>query len=176
MQLALVCVCSMSLLRAITSDMTEIQFYHLLSTPLPRALPKLMEKAYGAGWRSVIAVADEAAMKQLDDALWEVVPQSFLPHGTEQESRAEDQPIYLTTQLSASAPNEAKLCVITDGRQLEQWDGFDKVLDLFDGHQPEQVQAARARWKAYNDAGMPLKYYQQQPKGGWECKAQTNIS
>jgi DNA polymerase-3 subunit chi len=48
---------------------------------------------------------------------------------------------------------------------------FDRVLDLFDGHDQEAVQAARVRWKARQDAGHDLAYWQQSPTGGWEKKA-----
>ena len=152
--------------------MTEIQFYHLLTTPMHRALPKLMEKALASGGRSVVLVNAEAVAEQLDQALWDYDPNRFLPHGTMKDPQPERQPIYITTR--AENPNGATILVVTDGSQCEQFDGFHKVLDLFDGHDEQAVTQARTRWQAYKDAGLRLNYIQQQKGGGWKSMATAN--
>lgn len=152
---------------------TEIQFYHLLSTPLPRALPKLMEKALGAGMRCVVRVADETQLRALDDALWSYDPGSFLPHGTMHEPQPERQPVYLTTRTEN--PNGAQVLVMTAGQQPEDRDAYARLLDLFDGHDETALQAARERWKAYKDEGYRLRYVRQQPGGGWQTMASANM-
>lgn len=154
--------------------MTEIQFYHLLSTPIHRALPKLMEKALSANMRSVILVGCENELNQLDEALWAVDAASFIPHGTMKDAHPEHQPVYLT--LRDENPNGARVIVMTDGTQKESFDGYDKVLDIFDGHDPDKVEAARGRWKHYKDAGFKLSYIQQQKDGGWKSMATANYS
>ena len=47
---------------------------------------------------------------------------------------------------------------------------FARVLDMFDGHDSEAVEAARARWRDLKDAGYELTYWQQTAQGGWEQK------
>lgn len=152
-----------------TNMPADIRFYHLTATPLERALPQLMEKTLGAGWRAVVKVADETVMQQLNTQLWTYNPASFLPHGSEKDGHVAEQPIYLTTQ--EENPNGAKLLAVTDGSTPPAPESFARVLDLFDGSDENAVQAARNRWKAYKDAGHDLQYWQQTDTGGWTQKA-----
>jgi len=50
--------------------MTEIGFYHLLATPLERALPKLLELGLKAGFRIVVLAGSAERVDHLDAALW----------------------------------------------------------------------------------------------------------
>lgn len=144
----------------------DIQFYHLLSTPLERALPKLVEKAYGAKFRILICAAGDEQAEQLNSLLWGYAPGSFLPHGSKKDGNAERQPIYISA--GEGNANQANLLVVTDGSELDGSTSFDRVLDIFDGANDEAVAAARARWKNYQAAGHSLKYIKQTPQGGWE--------
>lgn len=146
--------------------MTDIRFYHLTSTPLERALPKLLEKAREADFR-VLVKTDEETIEELNTALWTYDPASFLAHGSAKDGHGEEQPIYLTA--SNDNPNGAKLLAVTDGSQPD-FAGFERVLDLFDGSDETSVNAARARWKSYTDAGHELQYWQQTETGGWTKK------
>lgn len=152
--------------------MTTIQFYHLLSTPLTHALPKLMEKALQAGYRAVIVAGSDTQLAALDDALWTADAASFIPHGSDQDGAPEEQPIYLT--LRHEAIDGTGVLVITDGSSCSQPGQYEKILDMFDGHDEAAVEAARTRWKAYREADYPLHYIQQQPGGGWKCMAKAN--
>ena len=149
--------------------MTEIQFYHLLTTPLERALPKLMEKALSANMRCVIRVDSEAMMNRLNDVLWTYQERSFLPHGSVKDKHAEQQPIYITYR--DENPNSATLLVITDGSQLENPEPYAKVLDIFNGHDDAAVSNARSRWKHYQSTDHKLTYIKQQDGGGWKNMA-----
>lgn len=148
--------------------MTDIQFYHLLTTPLERALPKLMEKALGAGMRSLILVDSEAMAKQLGDALWQH-DAMFLPHGCSGDPYSDRQPIYITHR--EENPNSADVLVVTDGSMIDDSSDFKKVLDVFDGHSQDDVTSARKRWKQYMQSGVNISYIKQQPGGGWKQEA-----
>lgn len=152
--------------------MTQINFYHLLSTPLHQALPKLMEKALSANLHCLICTPNEAVLQQLDDALWEADAASFIPHGLASDAQASAYPICLSCE--EDNPNQARVLVITDGRSPASLEAYDRVLDVFDGHQPDQVEAARTRWKNYKEAGHHLAYIQQQKGGGWREMATAN--
>lgn len=143
----------------------SIQFYQLLTTPLERALPKLMEKAFAQGMRTVVR-GSPPQVKRLDDVLWTYDPNSFLPHGDASAPQAERQPIYLTA--GEEMPNEAKLLVITDGRMAASPESFERIFDIFDGGNEETIAAARARWSAYKEKGYALTYIRQKDDGGWE--------
>lgn len=149
--------------------MTDIQFYHLLTTPLERALPKLMEKALSAGMRCVVRVDSEATMDRLNDVLWTYQERSFLPHGSAKDTHAQHQPIYITYR--DENPNGATLLVITDGSQLDNPESYTKVLDIFNGHDEAAVSNARSRWKHYQTSDHTLSYIKQQEGGGWKNMA-----
>ena len=149
--------------------MTEVSFYHLERTPLKVALPKILGKAHSAGMRTVVIAGSEEQVAELNSALWTYDPDSFLPHGSAEDGPAADQPIYLTTH--DENPNAASVLALVDGVDIPDFSKFDRVLDLFDGHDQEAVQAARSRWKIRKDAGHDLTYWQQTPTGGWEKKA-----
>ena len=149
--------------------MTEIGFYHLTRSPLERALPKLLEKVLAAGLRAVVRVGSEERAGFLNTALWTYDPASFLPHGTAAEGSGARQPIWLS--VGEDNPNAATVLVLTDGAGAGGLGGYDRCLEMFDGRDPEAVARARARWKAYRDAGHSLTYWQQTGDGGWEQKA-----
>lgn len=146
--------------------MTEISFYHLRHTPLEKALPKLMEKIYASKKRAIILAANEQAVEALNQLLWSYSTKTFIPHGSHQDGFIEEQPIFLTHR--EENPNDATLLVVTDGRTPTSLKQFERCFDLFDGTQPESLQAARNRWKQYKTEGFPLTYWQQTEKGGWE--------
>lgn len=151
--------------------MTQIGFYHLLKLPLDQALPKLLEKAVAAGHRVVVRAANAARVEHLNSRLWTYSEESWLPHGAAEDGEAPLQPIWLTD--AEDNPNAAKVLVICDGAAPASLDGFERCLDLFDGNDPDAVQAARERWKAWKAAGHALVYYQQKLNGGWEEKSRT---
>lgn len=148
--------------------MTAIQFYHLTKTPLERALPKLLEKASGAGFRSLVVTDSEQRMDTLNQLLWTYDQDSFLAHGSAKEGNADKHPILLSTELAAE--NAAKALFVTDGRIVENAEHFERVLDMFDGNDPESVASARQRWTLYKNAGHEISYMRQTNVGGWEAQ------
>jgi DNA polymerase-3 subunit chi len=147
---------------------TTIQFYHLLSTSATRAVPKLMEKALGAGNRIVMLLGDDASLKQMSDALWTSNPDSFLPHGSARDGHASAQPIYLT--LADENPNNANILCVLDGSLPASAAHYTKLLDVFDGANDAAVAAARTRWAHYKAQGFTLQYVKQQTGGGWKVE------
>lgn len=147
----------------------RIDFYHLTRTPIERALPRLLEKALGAGHRLVVMAPGASRVEQLDKLLWEYDPDSFLPHGSARYGHAAAQPVYLTD--AEERPNAADVLILTDGMTPDFLSEFTRVIDLFDGRDAGQVTQARSRWKRYQAAGHTLSYLQQTERGGWEKKA-----
>jgi DNA polymerase III subunit chi len=104
--------------------------------------------------------------------LWEGA-EPWLPHGTATDGDAALQPIWLATDdgvPNGAAPNGGKYLFLVDGTQTARLDAFDRVFDLFDGNDPQAVEAARDRWRATKAAGYALAYWQQGARG-WEKKA-----
>src|SRR4028118_1595487 len=93
--------------------MAEVLFYHLQHQPLEAVLPTLLQKSLERGWRAVVQVTTEERMSALDDHLWTFADESFLPHGTDREAHAADQPVLIT--LGAANPNGASTRLLADG-------------------------------------------------------------
>jgi len=147
---------------------TAVQFYHLTTTPLERALPKLVEKAYATGKR-VLLVDETERLESLNQLLWTYSTITFLPHGSVKDPLPEEQPILLAP--TPANTNHAEILLVTDGTQVSHTEPFSRVLDIFDGNDKEAVEKARARWKTYQSAGHTLTYMRQTEQGGWEEKA-----
>ena len=146
----------------------EIQFYHLLTTPLEVALPQLLPKVLAGGFKAVLKCRDDAQVKLLDEAIWTQDANSFIPHGTASELLADQQPLLLS--LAFERMNDAKLLMVLDGSTVpeEAQQGYERMVDMFDGSSEPSLTAARERWKVYKAAEHTLTYYKQQSNGGWK--------
>jgi DNA polymerase III subunit chi len=148
--------------------MTEIGFYHLMTTPLERALPRLLERALAEGHRVVVMAGSPERVDHLDQVLWTYDDASFLPHGSGRDGNAERQPVWLTT--ADENPNGASLLVLVDGARAVDVAAYRRVLDVFDGGDEAAVEAARGRWRDAKAEGHALTYWQQ-TASGWEKRA-----
>lgn len=149
--------------------MTEVLFYHLERQPLERVLPSLMERTVARGWRAVVQAGSDERVEALDGLLWTYADESFLPHGTKKDGNIAEQPVFLTTE--ETNPNGATVRFLVDGAALAELSGYDRVVYLFDGHDPSAVANAREQWKAAKSAGHTISYWQQSSEGRWENRA-----
>lgn len=147
--------------------MTEIRFYHLSRKTLEQALPELLEKVLERGLRAVVMAGSAERVEALTQHLWTYREGGFLPHGNARDGHAARQPIWLTEK--DENPNNATVLMLVDGAASGNLAGFDLVCELFDEAQDGAVEAARARWQAYKNAGHTLTYWQQGERG-WEKK------
>ena len=148
--------------------MTEISFYHLLHTPLERALPKLVEKVLESGARAVIRTGSPERAEALSNALWTFDQASFVPHGTVRDGNGARQPVWITPE--DENPNGADILILTDGATTPAFAGFRRCLEMFDGRDEDAVADARRRWSDYKSGDHDLTYWQQTEQGGWEIK------
>lgn len=151
---------------------TEVLFYHLEHRPLEAVLPTLLERTVERGWRAVVEVGDKERLAALNALLWTYKPESFLPHGTAADGPPADQPIYLTSD--ADNPNKAGVRFLVEGAAPGQFSGYDRIVILFDGRNPDALQAARLHWKtakAATNEAVKLTYWQQNEDGRWVQKA-----
>ncbi len=145
--------------------MAEIGFYHLTSTPLERALPKLLERGRALGHPIVVRAGSAERVTRLDAILWTYDEASFLAHGSARDGNPAAQPIWLTERKEN--PNHATMLVLVDGSEAADLSSFVRCVDLFDGDDPAAVEAARERWRRARAAGHELTYWQQTATG-WE--------
>jgi len=146
--------------------MTEILFYHLKGQTLEQVLPALLQKSLERGWRVVVQASSDERVEAIDAHLWTWRDDSFLPHGTWRDAEAARQPIVLTT--NADNPNAAVVRFLVEGATMpENASAYERVVLLFDGNDPDAVEAARARWSEAKSAGFEVTYWQADDQGGW---------
>lgn len=149
--------------------MTEILFYHLESQPLERVVPVLLEKTLERGWTAVVEAGSRERAEALDTVLWTYRDDSFLPHGLAGQETDARQPVLLTT--GSDNPNGANVRFFVDRAVPQDVAGYDRVVFLFSGHDPDAVTEARAAWKALSTPANVVTYWQQDASGRWVKKA-----
>ena len=151
--------------------MAEILFYHLETRPLEAVMPLLLEKTLERGWRAVVEVGSRERAEAIDADLWTYRDDSFLAHGLAGEETDALQPILITTEQDN--PNAAAVRFFVDGAVPQTGDGYQRLVFLFSGHDPDAVAAARNAWRALRNGENKLTYWQQDQNGRWENKAQA---
>jgi DNA polymerase III subunit chi len=147
--------------------MTEILFYQLKGQTPEQVLPALLQKSLERGWRVVVQASSEERVEALDAHLWTWRDDSFLPHGTWRDSEAARQPIVLT--LNEDNPNGAVVRFLVEGATMPgDVSAYQRVVLLFDGEDPDAVEAARTRWREAKSAGFDVTYWQADDSGGWQ--------
>jgi len=150
--------------------MTEMLFYHLKGQTPEQVLPTLLQKSLDRGWRVVVQASSEERVEALDAHLWTWRDDSFLPHGTWRDAEAAQQPIVLT--MSDHNPNRATVRFLVDGALMpEDASAYERVVLLFDGEDPDALDAARARWTEAKSAGFEVTYWQADENGRWRRQA-----
>jgi len=146
--------------------MTELVFYHLKGQTPEHVLPALLAKSLERGWRVVVQASSEERVEALDAHLWTWRDDAFLPHGTWRDAEAAEQPIVLT--VNEENPNGAAVRFLVDGASLAgAAAGYERIVLLFDGDDPDAVEAARARWSEAKAAGSEVTYWQADENGRW---------
>lgn len=148
--------------------MTEILFYHLESQPLERVLPVLVEKSLERKWKVVVETASEERAEVIDNLLWTYRDDSFLPHARAGGSEDAVQPVLITTR--PHNPNGAEVRFFVDRAVPQTGEGYQRIVYMFSGHDPDAVTEARAAWRALKE-GNEVTYWQQEPGGRWVKKA-----
>ncbi len=148
--------------------MTEILFYHLETQPLERVLPQLLEKTLERGWRAVVETSSSERAAALDAMLWTYRDDSFLPHAMAGDETDHDQPVLIAT--GDGNANAANVRFYVDRSVPQSGDGYERLVYMFSGHDPDAVSEARVAWQALKP-GNALTYWQQDDAGRWVKKA-----
>jgi len=149
--------------------MTDVRFYHLTRSRMEAVLPVMLEKTLERDQRAVVMAGSEERVEAINGHLWTFNDRGFLPHGSEKDGFAEDQPVWLT--VGDENPNAAQVLFLTDGATSERVAQFEICAVLFDGSDDATVASARDLWRAYKDAGHEVTYWQQGESGGWDKQA-----
>jgi DNA polymerase III subunit chi len=148
--------------------MTEVLFYHLETQPLDRVLPVLIEKSLERDWHVIVETGSDERAEAIDNLLWTYKDDSFLPHALAGGDADHLQPVLITTK--PHNPNEAEIRFFVDRAVPTDVAGYQRVVYMFSGHDPDAVSEARVAWKALKP-GNELTYWQQDANGRWVKKA-----
>lgn len=148
--------------------MAEVLFYHLEVRPLESVLPQLLEKTLERGWRAVVEAGSRERADSLDALLWTFRDDAFLPHGLAGEESDALQPILLTTD--DTNPNGATVRFFVDRAVPQSTEGYNRIVYMFSGLDPDAVSEARLAWRALRE-GNEVTYWQQENDGRWIKKA-----
>ncbi len=149
--------------------MSDVRFYHLTRSSLEAVLPVMLEKTLGRAQRAVVVAGSAERVESLNGHLWTYRDRGFLPHGSEKDGFAEDQPVWLTDR--DENPNGAQVLFLADGAVSSRLADFEICAVLFDGQDEAAVAAARAQWRDCKAGGHQVTYWQENEAGGWEKKA-----
>ena len=149
----------------------RVDFYHLQTQTLDDVLPKLLEKALGTGAKILVKVGTPERVEFLNSLLWTYNDTSFLPHGSKKDGNAELQPIWLTADNDN--PNHAKIVFWVDGAEskVEELEGVERILNIFDGNQETALTQARRLWKELKAEGHEVYSWQQDNNHRWQQKS-----
>jgi DNA polymerase-3 subunit chi len=151
--------------------MGEAYFYHLTQAPVEATLTTLLGKSLQAGWRVAVRGRTDAMLERLDAQLWLRPEDGFLPHGRAGGPHDAAQPVLLTMGEAGNAPS----CLVSvegAGVTAAEVAEMERVMVLFDGHDPAELQTAREQCKALAGAGAVAKYWSEE-SGRWEMKAES---
>ena len=127
-------------------------------------LPLLLEKSLERGWRAVVETSSRERATALAAMLWSFRDDSFLPHGIAGDATDPDQPVLITTDEGNA--NTAQVRFFVDRAVPQTGEGYQRIVYLFSGHDPDAVGEAREAWKALRE-GNELTYWQQDESGRW---------
>lgn len=133
--------------------MTRIEF-HFNATERLQYACRLLRKAYGRGLR-IGVVGSEAALHQLDAALWTFSEIDFLPHST--TAHAQDVQVASPIRLHIDPLQLSGMDVLVNlGDDVPQgFEKFERLIEIvaIDDH---SRMTARQRWRHYTAQGYDL--------------------
>lgn len=143
---------------------------------MEHVLPVLLQKSVERGWKCVVQIGDSDKIAALDKALWTFSNESFLPHGTYVEDGENNHPILLCSGQNSVEinPHAAQVRFFVHGAVPDARsgaiEGYQRLVFMFSGHDPEAVSAARQAWKSLSKDHQTT-YWQQDANGRWLKKA-----
>ena len=150
--------------------MTEALFYHLERQKVEDVLPVLLLRTLERGWKAVVQAGSRERLEAIDSHLWTFDDAAFLPHGTSEDGRDADQPVFLTT--GPETPNDATVRFLVDrAPPPDDAERYQRLVLIFDGTDEAALADARAAWKVLKERGLDVTYWQQDGEGRWVRKA-----
>ncbi|WP_345795761.1 DNA polymerase III subunit chi [Castellaniella sp. MT123] len=128
-----------------------------------RAACRTAARHVRAGHRLLVYCTDPRRLRRFDGLLWDFDPVSFIPHALVDDPLADQADVVLI-------PDTTALAAITSTGWLLNLDldcppgaeRFERILEIVSGHDAD-LQAARTRWAAYQQAGHEVRGHRLTP-------------
>lgn len=143
--------------------MTEVAFHFGASDKLGYTC-RLLRKAVGSG-ATVLVVAEDEVLQQLDLDLWAISPTDFVPHcvGTVDASVHQQGPVLLATRIGPELVHKQVLVNLAQS-VVEGFEKFERVIEVV-GTDEDDRGLARLRWKHYTELGYQITRHDLTLKG-----------
>ena len=135
--------------------MTQVDFYIVEQARDDRLgiACRLAQKAYDAGQRAHLHVADAAQAERLDKQLWTFRQGSFIPHAIAGTPEAEAAPLVID---HAGEPAEPYQLLFNLADEVPPFfSRFERVIEVI-GTTEQEVHDGRARYRFYRERGYSL--------------------
>ena len=131
--------------------------FYLIAKPRFRAEPlrlvcELARKAYDAGLWTLVLARDGAQAEQLDDLLWDMGDDVYIPHQIAGVDVEEDEAAVLIAPPEADAPLRP---LVINLRDAAVEGAFERVLEVVPADESARG-PLRERWKQYQARGFEV--------------------
>ncbi len=131
--------------------------FYLIVSPRFRAEPlrlvcELARKAYDAGLWTLVLACDAAQAEQLDDLLWDMGEEVYIPHQIAGTDIEEDEAAVLIAPPEFDAPLRP---LVINLRDAAVEGAFERVLEVVPADESARG-PLRERWKQYQARGMEV--------------------
>ena len=133
----------------------QVSFYSDAAEPLQFAC-RLIRRALASG-KPVGVCVGAAAATRLDELLWSFDAAEFIPHRRWDGTTPAVPGEVLLVEDAARLPHRGLLLNLRDDIPSDAL-AFERVLEVI-GQAPERVQAGRARYRVYQQAGAKLDHF-----------------
>jgi DNA polymerase-3 subunit chi len=110
----------------------------------------LAEKSYKKGKTVFIHAANEQQSQHLDNLLWSVRDNSFIPHQLQTQANHDDSPIVIGHQQPSSDRFHVMINLSSAPANAEQ---FEWILEVVN-KQPSITELSRTNWRHYQTIGI----------------------
>lgn len=117
---------------------------------------RLVAKAIRKGLKVLIYTSDVAMMDRIDKLLWTFAPTDFVPHCRADDKLADVTPVILSHSANKLPHDEVLLNLDVDTPAF--FSRFHRLIEIT-GTTSEDTQAARKRYRFYQDRGYEIRHH-----------------
>lgn len=140
--------------------MSEVYFYALQNEQPDARLIfacRLTDKAIQLGHQVYVQTCSAEQAKRLDDLMWQFSPTSFIPHvNADADTDLPDSPVTIATRFPPASHHD--LLINLSESVCANIDQFSRINEIV-AADLASVEAGRAHYRAYRDAGATLKNF-----------------